>query len=285
MPIFTVFVFVLLALVVITIVAGVKMVPQGHEFVVQRLGKYHQTLKPGLNIILPYIDQVAYRVMTMDEPLDIERQEAITADNAVIWCNAIAFIKVLSPEKAMYGISDYKYAIRNLVMTNLRAIIGNMTLNEALSSRDKIKALLKSQISDDVVDWGLVVKSVEIQDIRPSDTMQEAMEKQAGAARLKAAAILAAEGEKQAMIQRAEGTLEAARMEAEAQIILADASAKAIKDIADAVGDNDLPAMFLLGNRYIEGMRKLAESSNAKMMVLPADIMAAVGGLINRKQG
>ena len=159
-----------------------------------------------------------------------------------------------------------------------------MTLNDALSSRDKIKALLKTQISDDVVDWGLVVKSVEIQDIRPSDTMQEAMEKQAGAARLKAAAILAAEGEKQAMIQRAEGTLEAARMEAEAQIILADASAKAIKDIAVAVGDNDLPAMFLLGNRYIEGMRKLAESPNAKMMVLPADIMAAVGGLINRKQ-
>ncbi|GAB4298453.1 MAG: SPFH domain-containing protein [Desulfuromonadia bacterium] len=270
-------------LVVTTLVAGVKVVPQGHEFVVQRLGRFHAILKPGLNFIVPYIDQVAYQVLTKDEPLDIDEQEAITRDNAVILCNAIAFIKVVEPQKAVYGVSDYRYAVKNLVMTNLRSIIGSMNLNEALSSRDKIKAELKNQISDDVVDWGLVVKSVEIQDIRPSDTMQEAMEKQAGAERLKQAAILEAEGKKEAAIREAEGKLEAAKREAEAQVALATASSEAIRRIAEAVGNQQLPAFFLLGDRYIDSLRKLSGSSNTKTLVLPADILSAVKGILGGK--
>lgn len=270
-------------LVITTLVAGVKVVPQGHEFVVQRLGRFHAILKPGLNFIVPYIDQVAYQVLTKDEPLDIDEQEAITRDNAVILCNAIAFIKVVEPQKAVYGVSDYRYAVKNLVMTNLRSIIGSMNLNEALSSRDKIKAELKNQISDDVVDWGLVVKSVEIQDIRPSDTMQEAMEKQAGAERLKQAAILEAEGKKEAAIREAEGKLEAAKREAEAQVALATASSEAIRRIAEAVGNQQLPALFLLGDRYIDSLRKLSGSSNTKTLVLPADILSAVKGILGGK--
>jgi regulator of protease activity HflC (stomatin/prohibitin superfamily) len=274
---------VLVIIVVATLLAGVKTVPQGHEYVVQRLGKYHSILKPGLSIIIPYMDQVAYTVLTKDEPLNIDQQEAITKDNAVILCTAITFVKVVDPVKAVYGISDYRYAIKNMVMTNLRAIIGSMTLNDALSSRDRIKALLKEQISNEVTDWGLVVKSVEIQDIRPSGAMQEAMEKQAGAERLKQAVILEAEGKKEAAVLQAEGLLLAARKEAEAQICLAKASAEAITNIREAIASNELPALFLLGDRYIESFRKLASSSNTKTLIMPADILGAVKGLIGRK--
>ena len=189
---------------------------------------------------------------------------------------------MLDPVKAAYGISNYRAAIQFLVMTNLRAIIGSMTLNEALSSRDQIKAKLKDQISNEVADWGIVVKSVEIQDIRPSQSMQQAMEAQAGAERLKQAAILQAEGKKQGTILEAEGKLEASRKEAEAQILLANASSEAIKKIRDAVGNEELPAYFLLADRYIESIRKLSESTNTKTLLLPADIMTAVKGLIGK---
>ncbi|MSM41467.1 MAG: hypothetical protein GJT30_17755 [Geobacter sp.] len=276
---------VLFALVLVTIFMGVRLVPQGYEFVVQRLGKYHSTLKPGLNFIIPYVDIVAYRLTTKDIPLDIGAQEAITKDNAVIVTNAIAFIKIVDPVKAVYGISNYEYAIQNLVMTSLRAIIGEMELDRALSSRDIIKARLKDIISEDVTDWGILVKSVEIQDIKPSDSMQKAMEQQATAERLKRAMILEAEGKKEAMIREAEGKLEAAKREAEAQITLAEASARAIEDIAGAVGDKELPALFLLGDRYVNAIQHLATSANVKTFVLPADILGAVKGIAGRSQG
>jgi regulator of protease activity HflC (stomatin/prohibitin superfamily) len=278
----TIVVGVLLFVVMVTIFMGVRLVPQGYEHVVQRLGKYHATLKPGLNFIFPYVDIVAYRLTTKDIPLEIGAQEAITKDNAVIVANAIAFIKIVDPVKAVYGISNYEYAIQNLVMTSLRAIIGEMELDLALSSRDIIKARLKDIISDDVTDWGILVKSVEIQDIKPSESMQKAMEQQATAERLKRAMILEAEGKKEAMIREAEGKLEAAKKEAEAQMTLAEASAKAIEDIAGAVGDKELPALFLLGDRYVNAIQKLSTSPNTKTFILPADILGAVKGIAGR---
>ena len=278
----TVVIGILFVLVVVTIFMGVRLVPQGYEFVVQRLGKYHVTLKPGLNFIIPYVDIVAYRLTTKDIALEIGAQEAITKDNAVIVANAIAFIKVVDPVKAVYGISNYEYAIQNLVMTSLRAIIGEMELDRALSSRDIIKARLKDIISDDVTDWGILVKSVEIQDIKPSESMQKAMEQQATAERLKRAMILEAEGKKEAMIREAEGKLGAAKLEAEAQITLAEASARAIHDIAGAVGEKELPALFLLGDRYVNAIQKLSVSPNTKTFVLPADILGAVKGIAGR---
>ncbi|HHD77174.1 MAG TPA: paraslipin, partial [Campylobacteraceae bacterium] len=163
---------VLLVVVVITLFAGVKIVPQGEEWVVERLGKYHKTLTPGLNIIVPYIDAIRAKISTRDIILDIDQQEVITKDNAVILTNAVAFIRVTDPKSALYGVEDFKLAIQNLITTTLRSIIGEMKLDEALSNSDTIKARLKDQIIDDVADWGITVKSVEIQDITPSGSMQ-----------------------------------------------------------------------------------------------------------------
>ena len=188
----------LLVFAVVTIAKGVRIVPQGEEWIVERLGKYHGTLKPGLNIVVPYIDKVAYQLVTKDIILDVQEQEVITRDNAVILTNAIAFIKVTDPVKAVYGITDFSEAIRNLIMTTLRSIVGEMELDEALSSRDKIKARLRESIADEAVDWGLTVKSVEIQDIKPSLSMQKAMEMQAAAERERKAVVIRAEGAKQA---------------------------------------------------------------------------------------
>jgi len=246
------------------------------------LGKYHITLKPGLNFIIPYIDTVAYRISTKDMPLEIGSQEAITKDNAVIVCNAIAFIKVIDPVLAVYGISNFEYAIQNLIMTTLRAIIGEMELDVALSSRDTIKARLREIISSDVVDWGISVKSVEIQDIKPSDSMIRAMEVQASAERERKAMVTKAEGTKQSEILQAEARLEAAKRDAQAQVTLAEASAEAIRRVSTAIGNQDAPMRYLLGERYLAAMGKLSESSNAKTLVLPADIQEALGGLLGK---
>ncbi|MGB7290000.1 MAG: paraslipin, partial [Candidatus Macondimonas sp.] len=164
--------FVLFILVVVTIGLGVRIVPQGSKHVVQRLGKYHATLGPGLNLIIPYIDTVAYKVTTKDIVLDIPSQEVITRDNAVIIANALAYLNHVAPEKAVYGVENYVFAIQSLVQTSLRSIVGEMDLDDALSSREMIKAKLKAGISDDIADWGITLKTVEIQDIKPSSTMQ-----------------------------------------------------------------------------------------------------------------
>jgi len=270
-----------LAAVFITMAVGVVIVPQGNKYVVQRLGKYQKTLNPGLNIIVPYIESIAYKVVTKDIVLDIPSQEVITKDNAVIVTNAVAYINVVSPEKAVYGVEDYELALRTLVQTSLRAIVGEMKLDEALSSRDMIKTKLKESISDDIVDWGVILKTVEIQDINPSSTMQAAMEEQASAERSRRAAVTTAEGQKQAAILEAEGNLEASRKDAEATVLLAEASSSAIKKVTEAIADNSLPAMYLLGEKYVESLVKLGDSSNAKTIVYPADLQEAIKGLIS----
>jgi len=271
---------VFVVLVVITIALGVRIVPQGHKFVVQRLGKYHSTLGPGLNIIVPYIDMVAHKVTTKDIVLDIPSQEVITRDNAVIIANAVAYINIISPEKAVYGVEDFTLAIRTLVQTSLRAIVGEMDLDDALSSRDQIKAKLKIAISDDIADWGITLKTVEIQDINPSATMQKAMEEQAAAERQRRATVTRAEGEKSAAILEADGRLEASRRDAQAKVLLAEASQRAIQKVSEAIQNNELPVMYLLGERYIESIHQIAKSENSKVVVLPADIPSSVRGII-----
>ncbi|MDC0088906.1 paraslipin [Porticoccaceae bacterium] len=271
----------LLLLVLITLLKGIRLVPQGSKWVVQRLGKYHTSLKPGLNIIVPYIDNVAYKVTTKDIVLDIPSQEVITLDNVVIVANAVAYINIVAPEKAVYGVEDYELAIRTLVQTSLRSIVGEMKLDDALSSRDKIKATLKASISDDIADWGITLKTVEIQDINPSGTMQAAMEEQAAAERQRRATVTRADGDKTAAILTADGRLEASRRDAEAQVVLAEATKAALTKVSDAIQDKELPAMYLLGEKYVEAMRQIGESDNAKIVVLPADIPAAVRGIMN----
>ena len=268
-------------LVIITLYKGIRLVPQGSKWVVQRLGKYHGSLNPGLNIIVPYIDDVAFKITTKDIVLDIPSQEVITLDNVVIIANAVAYINIVSPEKAVYGVEDYELAIRTLVQTSLRSIVGEMALDDALSSRDQIKAKLKDSISDDIADWGITLKTVEIQDINPSGTMQQAMEEQAAAERQRRATVTRADGEKTAAILEADGRLEASRRDAEAQVVLAEATKSALTKVNDAIQDKELPAMYLLGEQYIEAMKTMSTSPNSKLVVLPADLPAAVRGIMN----
>jgi regulator of protease activity HflC (stomatin/prohibitin superfamily) len=272
----------LLTLAIVTFVKGVRLAPQGSKWVVQRLGKYDRTMGPGLNLTIPYIETVAFKVTTKDIVLDIPSQEVITRDNAVITANAVAYINILEPEKAVYGIEDYTVAIQTLVQTTLRSLIGELDLDDALSSRELIKAKLKTQISDDIADWGITLKTVEIQDINPSLTMQQAMEEQAAAERQRRAAVTRADGEKQAAILQAEGRLEASRRDAEAKVVLAEATREAIEKVTVAISDKELPAVYLLGERYVEALRDLSASNNGKLVVLPADLPAAVRGLLSR---
>lgn len=273
----------LLAFVAITIFKGVRIVPQGYKWIVQRLGKYHTTLSPGLNFVIPYVDEVAYKVTTKDIVLDIPSQEVISRDNAVLLMNAVAYLNLTTPEKAVYGIENYSWAIQNLVQTSLRSIVGEMDLDDALSSRDHIKARLKASISDDIADWGITLKTVEIQDIKPSNTMQSAMEEQAAAERQRRATVTKADGEKQAAILEAEGRLEASRRDAEAQVVLAEASQRAIEMVTTAVGDKEIPVAYLLGEQYVKAMQDMSKSPNAKTVVLPADILNTIRGVMGRQ--
>ena len=272
----------ILVFVIVTIAKGVRLVSQGEEWVVERLGKYHSTLRPGLNILIPYLDKVAYKLVTKDIILDVQEQEVITRDNAVILTNAIAFVKVTDPVKAVYGVTDFSEAIRNLIMTTLRSIVGEMELDEALSSRDKIKARLRESIADEAVDWGLTVKSVEIQDIKPSPSMQKAMELQAAAERERKAAVTKAEGAKQAAILEAEARLESAKRDASAQVMLAEASAESIRRVSAGIGEQTTPMLYLLGEKYITALEKLGESGSSKVVIMPADLQETLRGLVGR---
>ena len=274
-------VFAVFLLVVVTVFKGVRLVPQGSKWVVQRLGKYQKSLSPGLNLIIPYIDVVAFKATTKDIVLEIPSQEVITRDNVVIIANAVAYINIISPEKAVYGVEDYELAIRTLVQTSLRSIVGEMTLDDALSSRDQIKSKLKLSISGDIADWGISLKTVEIQDIQPSGTMQSAMEEQAAAERQRRATVTRADGEKTAAILEADGRLEASRRDAEAKVVLAEATKTALERVNEAIQDKELPAMYLLGEKYIEAIHSMSKSDNSKLVLLPADIPAAVRGIMS----
>ena len=271
----------LAAAVIITIAKGARIVPQGEKHIVQRLGKFHQTLLPGLNFVIPYFDVVSYKVTTKDIVLEIPSQEVITKDNAVLVTNAVGYINIVTPEKAVYGVDNYSIAIQKLIQTSLRSIIGEMSLDDALSSRELIKTKLKNNISEDISDWGVVLKTVEIQDINPSETMQKAMEEQASAERERRARVTRAGGEKEAAILEAEGKLEASKRDALALIEMAEGNKQSIQKITEAISGNELPAMYLLGEKYIESIQKLSESSNAKFVLLPSDIKGAIKQLLN----
>jgi len=271
---------ILIIAVIVTLYKGINIVPQGEEWLVERLGKFSRTLNPGLNIIIPYIEAVRQRITTRDIILDIPQQEVITRDNAVILTNAVAFVRVTKPENALYGVEDFRLAIQQLIMTTLRSILGEMTLDEALSNREQIKTRLKDQIVDDVADWGVTVKSVEIQDINPSPSMQASMERQAAAERERRAIETTAEGNKNAAILEADGKLEAAKREALAQIALANASGEAINIITKNIEDKELPAMFLLGDRYINSLEEISKSNNSKFVIYPADLQGAIKGML-----
>jgi len=272
----TVFLFV----VILTIVKGVRIVPEGYRDVVERLGKYQTTLEPGLCFIVPFIDSVKERLTTKDIILPIPSQEIITGDNVIIETGSVAYYTVLDPKLAIYGVTNYRLAIETLVQTALRSLIGELKLDEALASRNEIKVKLVAAISGDLSEWGIKIKNLEIQDIVPSQTMQLAMEEQAAAERERRAQVIRADGEKASAILSAEGRLESAKRDAEATILLADASKEAIEKVAKATGDNQFPAMFILGEKYIESLKDMSTSDNAKTIFLPADLPGAVKGML-----
>jgi len=270
------------AVIIVTIAMGVRTVPQGYRHIVLRFGKFQSTLNPGLNIIVPFIDTIPYRLTTKDIVLDIPSQEVITKDNATITANAVAYINIINPEKAVFGVENYERAIKTLVQTSLRSIIGEMKLDESLSSRELIKVKLKDSIANDIEGWGIALNTVEIQDINPSETMQSSMEKEAAAERERRAAVTRAEGEKSAAILEAEGRLEASKKDAQAAIVLANASKRAIQEVTEGIGERELPALYLLGEKYITAMENLSKSDNAKMVILPADIQKTVQGIFGK---
>ena len=268
--------------IAIIIAKGVRTVPQGEEWVVERFGKYLRTLAPGLSVIIPLFDRVAYKLITKDIVLDIDKQEVITKDNAVIATNAVSFIKVTDPVACVYGVVDFKIAVRNLVQTSLRSIIGEMTLDNALSSREQIKTKLRAMVADEMTSWGITLKTVEIQDIQPSESMQKAMEQQAAAERDRKAMVTRAEGAKQSAILEAEGRFESAKRDAEAEVTLADASKQAILLVKETTKDPTLPLSYLLGQKYVESIKEMASSNNGKFVVLPADLQEAVKGILGK---
>ena len=269
----------------------IRIVPQGEEWVIERLGKYHSVLKPGLNFLVPVIDSVQVKLNTKELIQQMKEQEVITKDNAVVIISAVLFYRISDLYKAVYSISNFELAVANMAATTLRAVIGTMTLEEALSKRDEIKKSVTEKISSHLDGWGLNLTAVEIQDIRPSKGLQEAMEKQASAEREKVAvvtraagekeaAIAKAEGLKQAMILEAEGKLEAAKKEAEAKVALAEGDQKAMEAIAMQISKGDGAASsYLLAQRYVDSLKALGASDNSKIVFMPADLKHSLEGV------
>ena len=286
-----VFSLVLVLGVIYTLSRMIRIVPQGEEWVVERLGKYNETLLPGLNFLIPVVDAVAYQITTKELIQQTRDQEVITKDNAVVIISAVVFYRVTNPEKASYSISNFESAVANMTTTTLRAVIGGMTLNASLSQRDQIKAEVALKIRDSLTGWGLTLGNLEVQDIRPSDNLQEAMERQAAADREREATILIADGERQAAIAKAEGQkqaaileaqgkYEAAKLEAQAKAELADGDRKAMIIITQGLASGEVAPNYLLAQRYIDNVKTLAGSDNSKIVFMPADWQQSLTGVV-----
>lgn len=279
------------ALAIITVLAGAKIVPQGYAWTVERFGRYTKTLRPGLNIIVPYIDRIGHKVNMMETVLDIIPQDVISSDNAMVTTDAVCFYQVQYAEKAAYEVSDSDRAMQNLVMTNIRAVIGSMELDAMLSNRDRINAELLLKVDEATTPWGIKVTRIEIKDIAPSQDLVESMARQMKAEREKRATILeaeghrkaaieVAEGRKQAKILEAEGELQAAMRQAEARERLAEAEAKATQLVSKAIDEGNGQAInYFIATKYTEALGLLAASPNNKVMMIPLEASSLIGSI------
>ena len=286
--------FALVALVVfglVVILTAVKSVPQGYAWTVERWGKYQRTLNPGLHFLVPVMDQIGRKQNLMEQVLDIPPQEVISSDNAQVKTDAVCFYQVLEPVKASYEVNDLVRAMQNLVMTNIRAVLGSMELDEMLSNRDRINSELLGKVDDATDPWGVKVTRVEIRDISPPHDLVDAMARQMKAEREKRAQILEAEGEREAAIKvaegqksseilRAEGELEAAKRAAEARERLAEAEAMATQVVSKAIDDGNSQAInYFVAQKYVEALGKLADSPNNKVMMIPLEASSVIGSI------
>jgi regulator of protease activity HflC (stomatin/prohibitin superfamily) len=288
---FTLFVLVVLGIAVVFVAMGVTTVPQGAEYTVERFGRYMRTLPPGLHVITPFIERIGARLNMMEQVLDVDSQEVITRDNAMVRVDGVVFFQILDAAKAAYEITDLQRAIVNLTMTNVRTVMGSMDLDELLSQRDRINAQLLHVVDEATTPWGVKVTRIEIKDIAPPTDLVDSMARQMKAERDKRAAILEAEGnrqaqilksegEKQAAILQAEGRKEAAFRDAEARERQAEAEARATAMLSQALARGDRQAInYFIAQKYVEAFGQFATSPNQKVVFLPLEATSLLGTL------
>ncbi len=294
MDLLAIFVIVFAVLAVVIVAMGVKVVPQGWEYTVERFGKYTTTLPPGLHVIMPLVDRVGAKLNVMEQVLDVPTQEIITRDNAMVSVDGVVFFQVLDAARAAYEVRDLELAILNLTMTNVRTVMGGMDLDELLSQRDKINTQLLLVVDEATGSWGVKITRVEIKDIEPPRDLVESMARQMKAERekraaileaegLRQAAVLKAEGEKQATILAAEGRREAAWRDAEAREREAEAEAKATTLVSEAIAKGSVQAVnYFVAVRYVDALEEIAKAPNQKLVMMPleaANVIGAIGGI------
>lgn len=288
---FDIFVIVAVVFVVLTLIWGVRSVPQGYAYTVERFGRYSRTLAPGLGLIIPYIERIGQRVNVMEQVLDVPSQEAFTRDNAGVTIDAAAFFQILQPARAVYEVSNLYQALLVLSMTNIRTVVGSMDLDQLLSHRDEINERLLRVVDGAAEPWGVKVTRVEIKDILPPADVTGAMTRQMKAERekraaileaegLRQASILQAEGQKQSQILAAEGRKEAAFRDAEARERQAEAEAKATAMVSTAIAEgNTFAANFLVAEKYIDALKGMVSAPNQKVIIVPVEAAGLAGAL------
>ncbi|MGD9591862.1 MAG: SPFH domain-containing protein [Candidatus Berkiella sp.] len=284
-------VFLIVILAIFVIFMGVKQVPQGYEWTVERFGRYVQTLSPGLSLIVPFVDRIGAKLIMMEQVVDIPSQEIITKDNAMVKVDGICFYQVVDAAKAAYEVSELDRSLRALTMTNIRTVLGSMALDEALSNRDHINTKLLSVVDDATTPWGVKVTRVEIKDISPPKDLVNAMAAQMKAERekrakileaegIRASAILKAEGDKQSVVLSAEGRKEAAFRDAEARERTAAAEAKATEVLSESLSKGDVQALnYFIAQNYVDALGKIASAENQKLILMPLEASSIIGSV------
>ena len=288
---FLLFVIAVFLLAFIIVYAGVKTVPQAEEWTIERFGRYMRTLGPGLNLIVPFVDRIGAKLSMRETVLEVPSQDVITYDNASVTADAVVFFQVIDAAKAAYEVEDLKQSILNLSMTNIRSVIGSMSLDDVLSKRDDINERLLRVIDSATTPWGIKVTRIEIKELAPPADLTDAMGQQMKAERLKRAEILTAEGQKQSAILRAEGQKQAAILEAEgrreaayrdseAREREAEAEGKATTLVSQAIASGNVQAInYFVAQRYIEALEKLAAAPNQKVLLMPLEAGSVIGSL------